>query len=141
MFFRGLLVYTLSDFYALTISLVGLILLYKIVTCEQKIYIKAVEAFIFGICIYGAYNIRTIYLFFMIACVLILVIWSLCDRKWLQMIITVPVSLGGIFVCSIPQIILNHHLHNNYSMAVPTEGLMLSQLQWGIYSGRYAQSV
>ncbi len=138
LFFRGLLIYTLSDFYALTISLVGLIMLYKMLTYEQDRWRKVIEAFVFGLCLYGAYNIRTIYLFSMIAGVLILLIWNIYERNWLQLIITMPVCLLGIFVCSIPQILLNNHLHKNYSMAVPTEGLMLYQLQWGISSGRYA---
>lgn len=138
LYFRGLLIYTLSDFYAMTLSVLAVVMLYQIVTCNHSIRVKILEAFIVGLCLYGAYNIRTIYLFLMIAAILVLIIWHLYEKKWLQLIITLPISLLGILICSIPQIIMNHHLLKTYSMAVPTDGLMLYQLQWGVYSGRYA---
>lgn len=141
LFFRGLLIYALSDFYALTLSVMAIIMLYQVVSYKQRMFTKAIKAFVFGLCLYGAYNIRTIYLFLMMASVLVLLIWQLYERKWLQMIVTLLATLVGIVICSIPQIVMNHHLLGNYSMAVPTEGLMLSQLQWGIYSGRYATFV
>lgn len=141
LFFRGLLIYTLSDFYALILSVLAIIMLYQVVSYEQRLFTKALKALVFGLCLYGAYNIRTIYLFLLIVSVLVLLVWQLCERKWIQMIVTLPTTLAGIVVSSIPQTLMNHHLLKNYSMAVPTEGLMLSQLQWGIYAGRYATFV
>ena len=138
LFFRGLFIYTLSDFYAFSLSLCSILLLNRIVEYEQKIYIKALEAFFLGLCLYGTYNIRTIYLFSLIACIAVLLVWQLYQKKWLQIMVTLPSCFGGMMVCSIPQIILNHHLLGNYSWKVPTEGLMLFQLHCGISTGRYA---
>lgn len=140
-FFRGLFIYTLSDFYAFSVSLVCVILLHNMLERKQKILIKTVEAFFLGICLYGAYNIRTIYLFFGLVCWGTLVIWQVYLRKWCQMIITLPICFAGMFVCSVPQYILNYHLSKTISWRVPTEGLMLQQLQWGITAGRYATYV
>lgn len=79
-FFRGLLIYTLSDFYAFSISLISIILLNVILEYKQKLFIKGVEAFGLGLCLYGMYNIRTIYLFLLLACLFLLVTWQLYKK-------------------------------------------------------------
>lgn len=140
-FFRGLLIYTLSDFYAFAVALMSVILLRNVLECERRMLVKAVEAFFLGICLYGAYNIRTIYLFSLLACWGVLIIWQVYQRKWKQMTVTLPTCFVGMFVCSVPQYIMNFYLSGTISWRVPTEGLMLQQLQWGITAGRYATYV
>lgn len=137
-FFRGLLIYTLSDFYAFSFALFSVSLLYSIVESEQKVVFVILKSFFLGVCLYGTYNIRTIYLFLLIACGGVLVIWQSCQKKWKQLMITIPVCFGGMVVCAVPQYILNNHLLGRLSWRVPTEGLMLKQLEWGITAGRYA---
>lgn len=138
-FFRGLFIYTLSDFYAFSFSLLSIILVHALVENEQKWYVKVSEALFLGICLYGTYNIRTIYLFLLIACLGILIFWQLYEKKWVQLILTLPACFAGILICSIPQMILNHKLlGERFSWKVPTENLMLFQLHCGISTGRYA---
>lgn len=137
-FFRGLFIYTLSDFYAFSVALLCVILLHNILQCEQKNSIKIMAAFFLGICLYGVYNIRTIYLFLVLLCWGVLIIMQIYLKRWRQMVITLPACFAGMFVCSLPQYILNYHLSRTISWRVPTEGLMLQQLQWGITAGRYA---
>lgn len=141
LFFRGLFIYTLSDFYAFSFSMLSVVLMYFIIEYKQKYYVKAVEAFVLGICLYGTYNIRTIYLFSAIACVCTLIVWQLLQKKWIQLTVTIPECLIGMLVSAMPQIILNHKLFGEYSWKVPTEGLMLFQLYTGIGTGRYATFV
>lgn len=137
-YFRGLFIYTLSDFYAFSLSLIDVILIYDILNSERKLRMKFIEAYILGLGMYGAYNIRTIYLFLLVSCILVLVIWQLCEKKWKQLAATFVPCVLGMFSCSIPQIISNHHLYGSYSWKVPAEGLMLSQISWGISWERYA---
>lgn len=137
-FFRGLFIYTLSDFYAFTLSLLSVVFLHSLIEREQRLYIKSIEAFCLGLCLYGTYNIRTIYLFSLIACFCVMIIWQLFGKKWLETIVTGGCCGIGMFLCAIPQMIVNHNLSGNYSWKVPTEGLMLYQLQWGVTAERYA---
>lgn len=140
-FFRGLFIYTLSDFCAFTFSLVSIILVYRIAKFDSRWYIKVIEALGLGVCLYGTYNIRTIYLFSLIACLGILIIWQLCNRKGRELVITLSACFIGIVLCALPQIALNVKLSGDYSWKVPTENLMLSQLYWGVGTERYATYV
>lgn len=141
-FFRGLFIYPLSDFCAFSFALLDIILIHDIVKNERRQEKwKGVEAYIAGFCLYGVYNIRTIYLFLFMACLLLLTIWQLCEKKWKQLALTLPACLAGILSCAIPQIKLNYRLLGILSWKVPTEGLMLKQLQWGISWERYATYV
>lgn len=146
-FFRGIFIYTLSDFYAFSFSLLSVILAYYILECQQKIYIKLAEAFLLGLSLYAAYNIRTIYLFLVIACCTVLTVWQLFQKKWKQIIVTLPACFAGMLICSIPQFIVNHNLLGIWSWKVITSGLvqaenlMLYQLQCGITFERYATFV
>lgn len=141
LFFRGLFVYTLSDFYAFTISLMSIILVHDLVEKKEKLYVKGIRSFILGLFLYGAYNIRTIYLFLGLACLAVLIALYLLKKRWMHMAVVLPVCLAGMLICAIPQIVLNYHLSRIYSWWVPTEGLMLFQLHCGVYTQRYATYV
>ena len=104
-------------------------------------YIKAIQAFLLGLCLYGAYNIRTIYLFLAIVGIVLITIWQIYEKKWIQTLITVLCCWGGMAVCALPQMILNHKLFGVYVWKVPTGDLMLFQLHCGISTGRYATYV
>lgn len=54
---------------------------------------------------------------------------------------TTPTCFVGIFVCSIPQYIVNYNLQKVYSGRVLTGNLILSQFSWGIMAERYATYV
>lgn len=140
-FFKGLFIYTLSDFYALALALLSIILMYEIVECRRKLYIKILEAFLLGSCLYGTYNMRTIYLFSLLAGWGVLIIWHLYLKSWKQLLITSLACLTGMLICAIPQYMTNHNLLGIYSWRVPTQQLMLKQLQWGIGMERYATYV
>lgn len=141
LFFRGLFTYPLSDFFAFFLSLTSLILMHAILEKQTGWYIKAIQAFLLGLCLYGAYNIRTIYLFLAIVCIGLMVIWQIYEKKWIQTLITVLCCWGGMAVCALPQMILNHKLFGVYVWKVPTGDLMLFQLHCGISTGRYATYV
>lgn len=137
-FFRGLFIYTLSDVYALCFSFVSVIMLYDIIKNDEKLHVKAIKSCILGLFLYGTYNIRTIYLVFLIACCIVLTVWQLINKKYIQTVVTFACNFIGMAICSIPQYIVNYNLLGTRSWKVPTEGLMLYQLQWGITADRYA---
>ena len=140
LFFRGLFVYPLSDVYAFAFSLISLIILYKVMK-YQSIFTGIVYSFALGVTLYGAYNIRTIYLFFMIIVLLVLFVYKVIHLEWLSSIITSVSTFAGILFCAVPQIRQNYKLQNVFSLKVPTEGLMLWQLGTGVSTARYATYV
>ncbi len=140
-FFSGLFIYPLSDFYGFFLSLISIILIYDILVKQAKWYIKALQAFFLGLLLYGTYNIRTIYLFLAIAGIGLLMIWQIYEKKWIQTLVTAVGCFGGMVMCALPQMILNNKLFAKFSWNVPTNGLMLLQLQRGISMGRYATYV
>ena len=109
-FFRGLFIYGLSDFFAFSLALFDIIILYYVVTEKQKLYVKLFETFILGIVLYATYNIRTIYLFLMVMCIFVMTIWQLYGKKLKQSVVTLLSCFCGMFVCSVPQSVLNNHL-------------------------------
>ena len=139
-FFRGLFIYTLSDFWAFSFSLFSVILAHKLITQEHEWYKEVLEAFL-GLCLYGTYNIRTIYQFFAVGCIIIMIIAQICKKKWKKIAITLPGCFLGMIVCAIPQIILNHQIVGKSSWKVLTGDLMLFQLFCGASTGRYATYV
>lgn len=64
-------------------------------------------------------------------------VWKLYERKWLETIVTSMGCVFGIVLGAVPQMLLNHKLLGNYSWKVPTNGLMLRQMEWGIIYERY----
>lgn len=140
-FFKGLFLYTLSDFYALVLAFMSIVLTHWIVECPQKMGVKVLDAFLLGICLYGTYNIRTIYLFSLITCLSVLIAWQLYCKRWKQLLMTASACYTGMLICAIPQYIMNYNLSGVYSWRVPTQGLMLYQLQCGIGMERYATFV
>lgn len=48
LFFRGLLIYSLSDIYAFALNLLSLIVLYTILEKRQKLWIQGIEALLLG---------------------------------------------------------------------------------------------
>ena len=97
-YFRGLFIYTLSDFYAFAISLFSIILLDIILNRKQAICKKGVEGCILGLCLYGAYNIRTIYLFLGIASLGVLTASQLYKKKWTNLVVTLLACFVGIVI-------------------------------------------
>lgn len=138
LFFRGLFIYPLSDFYALSLSLLSIVLVYNILEKNPKWHTRTMESFALGLCLYGTYNIRTIYLFLAIAVMALLIVWQIYEKKWRELLITAPCCFGGMVLCAWPQMIINHRLFGEYAWQVSTGDLMLFQLHCGISTGRYA---
>ena len=130
--FAGTIAFPLSDFMALACVCAALLFLNKWMTEKGgKIFLYSTLAGIFS---YFAYNIRTIYLFSLIGLVVIYIALSLRNKRKLLSIIGFGI---GCFVAGIPQIIMNYLNLGKLSIKVPTNGLMLQQMFWGIQYQRY----
>lgn len=136
LFFRGLVIYSLSDLFAIILCSFSVLLECKIK--ESSGVKKVIGGFLLGITLYLAYNVRTIYLF--------AGIWL--SAKLLIHLMTYPQKLAekinvlifiviGTITASIPQIFMNFHMLGKISLAVPTQGLMLKQVSWGVKFQRY----
>lgn len=139
--FVGEFAYPLSDFFALMNCCYSIYFLKKSMKCLNKA--KYLYIFLGGVFLYWAYNTRTIYMFAGIAIIIIYVLMSIFDKgigKIRRLRVTVIrnlVIVVGCFVASIPQIIMNYSNQGRFSMGVPTNGLMLQQMFWGIQNQRY----
>lgn len=145
--FVGLVAYPLSDLFALALMCIAVLFMKKHISSSQKV-IKVITAFLTGCFCYMAYNVRTIYLF---SCIVLLVIYiynqifSQADSAKSQNILNRILLVGmyifigvcGVFVAAIPQIIMNQEVLGEFSLSVPTNNLMLSQVGWGFRYQRY----
>lgn len=140
-FFRGLYIYALSDIYAFTFLLLAIIVESKLIKSDSMYVAKRIVlSLVLGFLLYGMYNIRTIYLFVSVALFITLIICCL-RKNMLKNIYSVPLSFVGSYLGAIPMIRLNEKLLGTKSWLVPTDGLMLFQLQTGITTNRYATFV
>lgn len=134
--FVGLLAYPLSDLFALLCCCMSVIFARK--SFEYKNFKRYMSIFFMGVFGYWAYNTRTIYLFALILLFGVYVIKDLIHEN--RRILTFGkciLSIVGGGCASIPQIIMNYRNLGKIYLGVPTEGLMLQQMFWGIEYQRY----
>lgn len=136
-FFWGLEVYSLSDFMAMLLCGTA-VLLENRVRGESRWLYGAGLSVLFGAVVYVVYNVRTIYLFPGIYLVL-LFIWHLyrSGKSIVSKMTAVLGALAGGLLGGAPQGYMNYHNLGILSMKVPTSGLMLKQLYWGLQTQRY----
>lgn len=136
LFFYGLVIYPLSDLFAVIVCSLSILLELNV---EKTVGLKKViYSFLFGAALYLAYNVRTIYLFAGIWLFLKLFFYLLKHSdKLLKRIGVLLVAVLGTVVTSFPQAYMNYHMLGKISLTVPTNGLMLSQVSWGIRYQRY----
>lgn len=151
-FFKGLILYPLSDLPALCFLIAALYLLLVLEEKEGVVpekntsYIRTKKYFLkeffygvwIGIFLGGAYYIRPIYLSAIIG-TLIIGLYLIRKKKRYYLLYSV---IGLIFV-ALPQIWINHTYFNTYSPMIQTESeydgqsLYLQQLNWGIQVQKY----
>lgn len=134
-FFWGLFIYPLTDMLGVVLCTTSVILLLEVIKDRENRYINCVKIFFGGLFAYAAYNVRSIYLFAVIVMFFGIAICMYKDMK--RLLISEILFMLGILVCSIPQIIINKNLLNIYSIMLPTENLMLAQLNWGMQYQKY----
>lgn len=139
-FYPGLIQTTLSDFFALSMYVSSLLVLYCALKEKYGIY-RILLGLFAGILAYCAYNARTIYLYSYILTVII-VIFMKIDYKTKSTVLVV--GLCGFLLTSTPQMIINHNGSGQLSFAVPVqvipgmkEDLNLFQFRTGIMYQRY----
>lgn len=140
-YWQDLIFYPLSDFYAFALLLIAVYLMIKAGEWKRKIKWGVYLIYVLcGICLYGAYNTRTIYLF---AGPLIVLLYLFFNRKEEKKQLLILISIvAGVVICGLPQAGINQKLYGNFSIAVDTsnmEGgnLFNFQLSSGITMQRY----
>lgn len=137
LFFYGSIIYTLSDLFAIVLCTACIVFLKK---CEEyeRWEINIQYSVLFGAFLYMSYNVRTIYLFADVYLLLVFLISQIKRKKkiYLKFISTFGVLLGGT-IAAAPQLYMNYKMLGIISGKVPTQGLMLSQLGWGLRYQRY----
>ena len=133
--FIGIWLFPLADLWAcffLSISL----LISKISVYSKKNFVFLCPLFS-GMFLYFSYNIRTIYIYAVVAHICIFCIYIYTKHSGLKSIVMIFIMIIGLLIGSIPQMINNKTHTNEYSPFVPTQRLMLSQLLWGMQYQRY----
>lgn len=140
--FSGAIGYPLSDLFASIIIFVSVLFLKKSIDTDNKA-LKLIFAFLSGAFAYLAYNTRTIYLFACFTMPVIYIIMLLRQeeefsfKKILFTAATIISGLIGVVAAAIPQIMINKTWNGLLSISVTTDGLMLSQMLWGLKYQRY----
>ena len=134
--FVGVIVFPLSYYIAIVCLIIALVLIMR--SIKNRGFFCLLFA---GVFLYFSYNIRTIYLF-AIVCTIALYLFLYIKKygttfKIISLIISICVILLGIVIAAIPQIIMNYVNLGIFSIGVPTDNLMLSQLFWGLEYQRY----
>lgn len=137
-FWRGLLLYPLSDFVSAFFLVAGMTLMLGKYGEGPWKYLRC---FLAAVCLYTAYNTRTIYLF---PTVVFFAGW-LCINKEApkKKAARVLVFFCGIFAAALPQIIINYHWRGIISPMVLTEyggspnGLFSWQMGMGLKYTQY----
>lgn len=137
-FWSGLLIYPLSDFASAFFLVAGMTLM---LGQHSKGPWNGLRCFFAAMCIYTAYNTRTIYLF---PAAVFFIGW-LCISKEPPKTKAVQVLLffGGIFAAGLPQIMVNYHWRGVLSPMVMTEyggspnGLFSWQMGMGLKYAEY----
>lgn len=133
--FVGLIAYPLSDLFAIVLCSIG-ILIERMLEKSSGIQKCMMLSLVLGAIMYLTYNVRTIYLFADMIMVVKLMINSLKRNK--KKIVFRFLMVGtGILFAAIPQIYMNYFKLGIVSIKVPTHGLMLQQVFWGIQYQRY----
>lgn len=139
--FVGLEIYPLSDLPAVFLCLLAVYEINYIVedTSVIKIFLRGI---LFGVLVYSAYNVRTIYMFAAIYLIGYLLYKLYRNRIKLANATVIIVGGGvGFIGAAIPQICMNYNEHGKLSIKVITDGLMMRQLFWGIKYQSYATYV
>lgn len=135
--FTGLIIYSLSDLFAIVLCSTAIILEDRLEGCGS--WKKGiVYSLLLGAAMYMMYNVRTIYMFSNLA-LLIKILWYFWRGKFkIKSCVTI---LGGSMIggtlAAFPQIYMNYNMLGIVSIKVPTNGLMLKQVFWGINFQRY----
>lgn len=142
-FYWGLFSYAMSDFWAFAMAFLALIWMRRAranATSNNPAKVFTYSAMT-GACAYLAYNIRTIYLFFIIG-VLVYEIFLMienisqkCHEKFVGQKCRAYRICGeavGFSAAALPQFILNRIYKGTLSIAVPTEGIFNWQLSSGL---------
>ena len=142
-FWRGFLYDALTDFWAVFFVFVAVTFLRQALrppfALPSFLYMLAA-----GICSYAAYNIRTIYLFSVIALVIVCCFFSLRKgEKGLRRIefrkltVCLLALVIGFCLVGVPQGIINENKTGNFDIMVQNRGLFAQQLIWGLSYTRY----
>ncbi len=138
--FRGVIVYPLSDLFALIIMSCSVWMM-KLAIQKERTRFHFLYLIFMGVFAYWAYNVRTIYLFadFALLCIYIILLIRKHSRgsRLKEFFIFFVSFSGGCIFGSIPQIIMNYKNLHIFSPMVPTKGLMLQQMLWGLQYQRY----
>ena len=133
-FFRGLLVYTLSDMFALVVTLSSVWFYLKSIESQKN---SLLLCFCAGMCMTMAYYVRPIYLSTYVVLIIFSTIRSVKNKK-----IDILFMLLASIIVAVPQIIINKASFCTYSPLIQTqiqfgESLYLQQLFWGVGMQRY----
>lgn len=107
---------------------------------------KLLYYFLSGACLYAAFNIRLVYI---VAIPFYLLLYFVSIKSQINKIRLVLVSLLGFLLLASPQIYINAHNFNTYSLLVPThlskvtggKSLYLMQLNWGLSMQKYETNI
>jgi hypothetical protein len=138
-FWRWVLSETLTDMWAFFFALSAVVALKSAglnKDCNNRKRLPLIG--LSGLLAYAAYNTRTIFLFFMIALCLLIIVKAFLNKRPRQLPLYLGAFLLGVAICGIPQALVNINNFDKLSIAVDTTGYanntnqFINQIEWGI---------
>lgn len=139
--FWGLEIYSLSDLPAVFLCLLASYEVDHIVE-DETVVKRFLRCILFGVLVYSAYNVRTIYMFAAVYLIGYLIFRLFkAETKVINIITAMIGGAAGFLAAAIPQAYMNYHEHGKFTIKVITDGLMTQQLLWGMQYQAYATYV
>lgn len=130
----GLIVYPLSDVFTIQCAVISIICIRRMISHIKSGNSKYLFfAFISGFVMYITYNVRTIYLFFVLTEFILMIILFFKEKiKISKQFLCLLIIVFGLIFASIPQVIFNFNNTKKLSPFVHTSNLIFQQLKWGL---------
>lgn len=146
-FWGDFILYPLSDLPAALMMCAGTALLKFAFTASTETVKGSAyfTGFMAGVCFYGAYNTRAVYLYGVLVVIAGFLLLGFKQKRGVQDVARGGILLAVIVGCAmiaVPQILINGHYTGQYTLWVPTEQYVLGDLKrvqvyWGLLTDRY----
>lgn len=144
-FWGDFLHYPLSDLIAFEFLMAGTVFLKKLCQGEEIKWKEAIYGSCAGICFYAAYNTRAAFIYGVFGVLAVYIVLLLKERKRTFLILSGWAGVvAGVFICSVPQALINKQYVGSYIPKVHTEqytnyqkGLEAQQVYWGLTYSSY----
>lgn len=142
LFFRGIILHTLTDFLsaALVFAAVWAVLKIRNAGPAQSLRRSLPIAALCGACVYLAYSVRTVNIALFVMCpILGILLWR--KKSLLKLAACLLAVAVGFFAAGMPQVLINDSLDGDRTIMVKSDDLLWGNIAFGLHETRYVTFV